>query len=148
MILDLLWGLCTVCLLQILYLLVNLAMEHQYFSWHGLPGQRGTKAPRRCYGLLGWSYWGSWQSFIMKIATKTIFFYWFFFFNMIFEDFLLLVIFSDLSSWQQKILESHRISSRRNDPKLDEEKGIFQQLSVYWRVNLQCQPQVCMNLGC
>jgi hypothetical protein len=123
-------------------------MEHQYFSWHGLPGQRGTKAPRRCYGLLGWSYWGSWQSFIMKIATKTIFFYWFFFFNMIFEDFLLLVIFSDLSSWQQKILESHRISSRRNDPKLDEEKGIFQQLSVYWRVNLQCQPQVCMNLGC
>ena len=81
MILDLLWGLCTVCLLQILYLLVNLAMEHQYFSWHGLPGQRGTKAPRRCYGLLGWSYWGSWQSFIMKIATKTIFFYWFFFFK-------------------------------------------------------------------
>ena len=123
-------------------------MEHQYFSWRGLPGQRGTKAPRRCYGLLGWSYWGSWQSFIMKIATKTIFFYWFFFLNMIFEDFLLLVIFSDLSSWQQKILESHRISSRRNDPKLDEEKGIFQQLSVYWRVNLQCQPQVCMNLGC
>ena len=131
-------GLCTVCLLQILYPLVNLAMEHHYFSWHGLPGQRGTKAPRRCYGLLGWSYWGSWQSFIMKLFS-----FIGHIFNMIFEDFLLLVIFSDLSSWQQKILESHIISSRRNDPKLDEEKGIFQQ-----RVNLQCQPQVCMNLGC